>query len=82
MRIGAKLLKVISKKYPPASLIPARFERYDLAMKTDDEGNVVVLFIGNANDQGIIKGDRFTRVLVKDESGKLLKDHWDYKGKV
>ena len=81
MKIGEKLLKVLSKKYPPSELVAARFERYDLAIKTDADGNAVVLFIGKANEEGIVQGNRFSRVLVKDASGKVLKDHWDHKGK-
>jgi hypothetical protein len=30
----------------------------------------------------MIKGDHFSRRLVKDPNGAILKDHWDYKGKV
>jgi len=81
MKIGEKLLKVLSKKYTPSDMVSARFERYDLAMKTDEEGNAVMLFIGKLNEEGVIKGNRFTRVLIKDPSGKIIKDHWDHKGK-
>ncbi|WP_031527157.1 hypothetical protein [Dyadobacter crusticola] len=82
MKIGDKLLKQLSKKYTPATMINQRFGRYDIAFKTDDEGNPVMLFIGTLDEEGRIKGDRFSRVLVKDQSGKLIKDHWDNKGKV
>jgi hypothetical protein len=40
------------------------------------------LFIGKANKEGIIKGDRYARRLLKNKDGKILKDHWDYKGKI
>ena len=81
MKIGEKLLKVLSKKYPPSDMISARFERYDLAIKTDEEGNAVMLFIGILGKEGLIKGSRFTRILIKDPAGKVIKDHWDHKGK-
>ncbi|TDE14487.1 hypothetical protein [Dyadobacter psychrotolerans] len=81
MKIGEKLLKVLNKKYPPSEFVAVRFERYDLAIKTDSDGDAVVLFIGKANQEGVVKGNRFSRVLVKDASGKVLKDHWDHKGK-
>lgn len=82
MKIGEKLLKELSKKYEPSKLVNATFGRYDVAFKTDDEGNPILLFIGRAGDDGMIKGDHFTRRLVKDANGAVVKDHWDYKGKV
>jgi len=82
MKIGDKLMKVLNKKYEPSNSFTSRFERYDIAIKTDDEGNPILLFIGNANSDGMIKGNRFSRVLIKDKSGKIIKDHWDHKGTV
>lgn len=82
MKIGDSLLKKLNKKYEPASMVNLKFNGYDLAMKTDEEGNPVLLFIGEAKDDGHIKGDRYARRLLKDERGKVIKDHWDYKGRV
>lgn len=82
MKIGYSLLKKLNKKYEPLTMVQQKFREYDLAMKTDEEGNPVLLFIGKADEQGIIKGDRYARRLLKDEQGKVLKDHWDYKGRV
>ncbi|MGA0557927.1 hypothetical protein ACO2Q8_14815 [Larkinella sp. VNQ87] len=82
MKIGNRLLKHLTKKYEPSKLVSFRFGRYDVALKTDEEGNAVLAFVGQANEQGIIRGDQFTRRLVKDTSGAFIKDHWDYKGKV
>jgi hypothetical protein len=82
MKIGENLLKKLNKKYEPSSMVNLQFRGYDLALKTDDEGNPVLLFIGKANEAGIIKGDRYARRLLKDKEGKVIKDHWDYKGKV
>lgn len=81
-KIGEKLLKQLSKKYEPSSMIPATFGKYDVAFKTDEEGNPILLFIGQADENGMIKGDQFSRRLVKDPHGAVVKDHWDYKGKV
>jgi len=58
MKIGENLLKKLNKKYEPSSMVNLQFRGYDLALKTDDEGNPVLLFIGKANEAGIIKGDR------------------------
>ena len=82
MKIGDQLLKKLNKKYEPSSMVHIRFRDYDLAMKTDEEGNPMLLFIGTANEEGVIKGDRYARRLLKDAEGKVVKDHWDYKGKV
>ena len=82
MKIGENLLKKLKKQYEPSAMVAIKFRGYDLALKTDEEGNPIVLFIGKANEEGIIKGDRYARRLLKDQSGKIIKDHWDYKGKV
>lgn len=82
MKIGDQLLKKLAKKYEPSSMVHTHFRDYDLAMKTDEEGNPILLFIGTANEEGIIKGDRYARRLLKDAEGKVVKDHWDYKGKI
>ena len=81
MKVGAELLKVLSKTYAPDEHISRRFGRYDLVFKTDDQGRPVILFIGKADENGKIKGERFARNLVTDSDGKIIKDHWDNKGK-
>ena len=82
MKIGENLLKKLNKKYEPATMVYLKFREYDLALKTDEEGNPILMFIGQANENGMIKGDRYARRLLKDDSGNTIKDHWDYKGKV
>ena len=51
-------------------------------MKTDETGNAMLLFIGKADENGQIRGMRFSRRVVKDPSGRVLKDHWDNQGSV
>jgi len=82
MKIGEKLLKELNKKYEPDRMVNKKFGRYDIAFKTDDEGNPILLFIGNENPEGKITGHRFGRVLIKDKEGKVIKDHWDNRGKI
>ncbi|MFD1144792.1 hypothetical protein ACFQ4C_26925 [Larkinella insperata] len=82
MKIGDKLMKHLNKTYEPSSLVTFKFNRYDVALKTDEDGNPIVMYIGKANERGIIKGDQYTRKLLKEESGAVFKDHWDHKGKV
>jgi hypothetical protein len=81
MKIGPELLKVLNKAYAPDELISQRFGRYDLTFKTDGKGNPVVLFIGTPDEHGQIKGERFARNLITDKDGRIVKDHWDNKGK-
>lgn len=81
MKISESLLLKLGRKYPPSSMIDMKFKGNDVSFKTDREGNPVVLFIGKALSNGKIKGQRYTRTLVKDSRGFLIKDHWDLKGK-
>ncbi|MFD0792170.1 hypothetical protein ACFQZX_01000 [Mucilaginibacter litoreus] len=81
MTIGDEMMKVLNKTYAPMSFIETTFKRYDIAFKTDDAGRPILLFIGKANETGRIKGERFARRLVLDDSGNIVKDHWDNKGK-
>ena len=79
--LGAPLLKILNKKYSPSTMVEMGFKRYDLAFKTDEEGRPILLFMGKKDESGTIKGERYARKLVVDEEGKLVKDHWDHKGK-
>ncbi|HEY1022901.1 MAG TPA: hypothetical protein VGE06_11345 [Flavisolibacter sp.] len=81
MSLGDDLLKKINKKFTPSANIPMRFRRYDLVLITDKEGNAVQLFMGKANEAGVIKGDRYARTLKYDREGRLIKDHWERKGR-
>jgi hypothetical protein len=55
--------------------------KYDLAIRTDEQGHAILLFIGQKDASGKIKGERYARRLIYDADGKILKDHWDHKGK-
>lgn len=81
MSLGDELLKRINKKHEPSAKVPMRYKNYDLLLLTDKDGNAVQLFMGKANEDGVIKGDRYARTLKHDKEGKLLKDHWERKGK-
>ena len=37
MPLGAALLKILNKQYPPSSFVEKRYQRYDLGFKTDEE---------------------------------------------
>ncbi|MCE7042862.1 hypothetical protein [Dyadobacter sp. CY312] len=82
MKIGEKLVKKLSKKYVPEEMIHHEFERYDISFKTDADGNPILLFIGTRKEDGKIRGEYFSRILIKDKNGAVLKDYWDRKGKI
>lgn len=81
MALGATLVKVLNKKYAPSQMVEQKFKGYDLAFKTDKEGNAILLFIGQKDETGNVRGERYARRIVKDKEGVLVKDHWDFKGK-
>lgn len=74
------ILKIINKIYEPNSLVGLKFKRYDLALKTDEKGRGIVLFMGEKDANGKIKGDRYARRLVQNADGMIVKDHWELKG--
>jgi hypothetical protein len=81
MGLSYGLEQKLKKRYSPLSLIESEYRGLDLAFKTDDEGNPILLFIGHKTSEGKIKGQRYTRTLKTDPNGKIIKDHWDLKGR-
>lgn len=81
MRASEALRKILDKTYEPSAMINTTFKGNDLAFKTNDEGLPILLFVGKMNEQGNIKGERYARRLAKDSTGKVIKDHWERKGK-
>lgn len=81
MALGDELQKKLRKRFEPSSMISMKFKGYDLDVKTDEHGNAMLLFIGERRDDDKIKGERYTRTLKFDPQGKIIKDHWDLKGK-
>ncbi len=81
MKLSEDLQKKLSKIYEPSTMVEMKYKGYHLSFKTDDEGNVILLFIGKKTLQGTIKGERYARTLKKDREGKIFKDHWELKGK-
>ena len=81
MSLGEDLLKKLNKKYEPSAMVSFRFRSKDVSVQTDEEGNPVKLFIGKRSEDGMVKGERYARVIRKDKNGLIVKDHWDRKGK-
>ncbi len=81
MKLGEPIMKIMNKLYEPSATIETKFQRYDLLFKTDEEGRPILLFMGRKEGSGNIKGERFARRLKEDPDGKIIKDHWEHKGK-
>lgn len=81
MKIGKEFLKVVNKKYEPLAVIDTVMGKYDITLKSNSEGDPVLLFIGKRNSKGTITGERFSRTLKYNEAGQVIKDHWEKKGK-
>jgi hypothetical protein len=81
MVLGEEVLKILNKAYEPSTMVETKFKRYDMAFRTDEAGRAILLFIGTRDEAGKIKGERFARRLATDNEGKIIKDHWDNKGK-
>jgi hypothetical protein len=80
MSLSEGLIKKLKQKFEPLSMVQIRFRSHNIAIQTDSEGNAVKAFIGKLDEKGMIRGDRYSRVMVKDRNGNVLKDHWDRKG--
>jgi len=81
MKLSEDLQKKLRKVYEPSAMVELTYKGYDLSVKTDEDGNAILLFIGKKTEQGTIKGERYARTLKKDREGKIFKDHWELKGK-
>jgi hypothetical protein len=81
MELKEPVRKVLDQLYEPDSMIEKPFKKYHMAFKTDEMGRPVLLFLGQKNLDGRIKGERFSRRLKTDRAGKVIKDHWEHKGK-
>ena len=82
MAIGKELEKKLSKTYEPSSTIDLKFKGNDLTIVTNKEGEAVTLFIGKRKENNAIVGERYSRRIVKDKEGKIIKSHWDNQGRI
>jgi hypothetical protein len=54
-KLGKAILKKLSKQYEPSMIVAMKFKGYDLAIKTDEKGNSVLLFIGKAMKKELLE---------------------------
>ena len=81
MGLSRQLEILLAKRNAPSALLKMKYKGIDLTFKTDEEGNAVILFIGQTSDSGHIKGERYARTLKRNREGEIIKDHWERKGK-
>jgi len=81
MALGDKLIKKLEKPLPPNSRHDDSFRGTDYAVFSNEHGEAVTLFIGKRKPDGDIQGERYSRRILKDGSGNIIKSHWDLKGK-
>ncbi len=81
MKMSEDLIKKLSSIYEPSVMIKLRYKDKDILFKTDEKGNPILLFVGKLSDDGLVRGERFTRKLVYDREGKVICDRYDNKGK-
>ncbi|MBG6233458.1 hypothetical protein IWX76_000013 [Pedobacter sp. CAN_A7] len=81
MTLKDPVLKILNKVYEPSTMVETTFGRYDLSFKTDAEGRPILLFMGQKDEKGNVKGERYARRLKVSTDGQVIKDHWEHKGK-
>ncbi|MFB9844913.1 hypothetical protein [Mucilaginibacter ginsenosidivorans] len=78
--LSAGILKILDQEYPALIVKTICYGRLDLAFKTDSHGIPVLLFIGEKEASGKIKGECYTRKISFTSQG-VVKNHWEHKGK-
>jgi hypothetical protein len=82
MSLSEHFQKQLAKKHPPSTMVETTYKGNDVAFRTDENGDAVLLFIGKRDERsGLIRGERYARRLKKDQNGAVIKDHWELKGK-
>ena len=81
MKLSEDLEKKLKARFEASSTVTMRYRNNDIVIRTDKEGNAIQFFIGKANEEGIIKGDRYSRSMIRDREGRIIKDYWERKGK-
>ncbi len=56
-KLNEELIKKLEKRYEPNVIIETRFKGYDIAFKTDKEGNPILLFLVKRLKRALLKGN-------------------------
>jgi hypothetical protein len=81
MPLSDDLIKKLQRKFEPSTTTQFRYRTNDIVVQSNEEGEAIRMFIGKANEKGVIRGDRYSRILKKDKQGNIIKDHWERKGR-
>jgi hypothetical protein len=81
MPLSDDLIKKLKRKFEPSTTTQFRYRTNDIVVQSNEEGQAIRMFIGKANEKGVIRGDRYNRTLKKDKEGNTIKDHWERKGR-
>jgi len=81
MALSDDLIKELKRKFEISTTTQFRYRSNAVVVQSDKEGNAIRVFIGKVSEGGTIKGDRYSRTLLKDKEGNNIKDHWERKGR-
>lgn len=80
--IGKDLEAKLNKRYAVSSRIDDVFRGNDITFFTNEYGEPVTLFIGSRREDGNIVGECYVRRIKERNETKIIKSHWDNKGKI
>jgi len=81
MALSDDLIKELKRKFEISTTTQFRYRSNAVVVQSDKEGHAIRVFIGKVSEDGTIKGDRYSRTLLKDKEGNNIKDHWERKGR-
>jgi hypothetical protein len=81
MSLKPGLLKKLAQLYPPNELVQFQFKGLSAAVRIGPDGRAWQLFLGKLDPNGRIRGERYVRTYKEGPDGKVIKDHWDLKGR-
>ena len=80
--IGKDLEAKLNKHYIASSRIDGTFRGNDMTFFTNEFGEPITLFIGTRREDGNIVGECYVRKIKERDGAKIIKSHWDNKGKI
>jgi hypothetical protein len=80
--IGKDLEAKLNKRYVSSSRVDAIFRGNDITFFTNEFGEPITLFIGTRREDGNIIGECYVRRIKERIGDKIVKSHWDNKGKI
>jgi len=80
--LSPSLLSKLDRIYSPSSRIDDVFKGNDMTIITNDAGEAMHLYLGERLPNGNINGTHYVRRVKLRTGNKIVKSHWDNKGKV